>query len=276
MKRIVFTLLLLILTIVASAQSRRVAMASPKVTEGNVSKFEVLTFTSELAKAMTNEGFRVVARGPAVDALIADFDFESSGTLTDINKAKLAQLSNADFLCMPEIMEKNGKYFLVATLIDKVNGEIIYVSNGYLHDFDDLIDTCQKMGKEVAFYGGYQMDRVECARLIEQNDADGIYLPYASNPEFPGGLEALVEYLSNNLKYPDEARTNGITGKVYLRFTVEKTGTIGDVIILKDIGGGCGEEAVRVVKSMPKWRPGMQNGKPVRVWYGLPITFNLK
>ena len=94
--------------------------------------------------------------------------------------------------------------------------------------------------------------------------------------EFPGGEEALLKYLAENIKYPELARANGITGKVYLRFVVEKDGRITNAKVVRDIGGGCGSEALRVVKSMPKWKPGKVNGKSVRSEFNLPVNFNLR
>ncbi|HPH81316.1 MAG TPA: energy transducer TonB [Flavobacteriales bacterium] len=95
-------------------------------------------------------------------------------------------------------------------------------------------------------------------------------------PEFPGGEEKLFEYLGKNIKYPAMARENGITGTVYVTFVVEGSGEISDVKKLRGIGGGCDEEAIRVVRSMPSWKPGKQNGKTVRVQYNLPIKFTLR
>lgn len=95
-------------------------------------------------------------------------------------------------------------------------------------------------------------------------------------PEFPGGTEKLFKYLGKNIEYPPMAKDAGIKGKVYVTFVVDKDGSITDVKILRGIGGGCDEEAVRVVKSMPRWSPGKQRGKSVRVQYNLPINFILK
>jgi protein TonB len=105
--------------------------------------------------------------------------------------------------------------------------------------------------------------------------AEEIFTFVEEYPEFPGGEKALYEYIKNNIRYPEVARTSGITGTVYVQFVVEKDGSISDVKVLRGIGGGCYEEAVRVVKSMPKWKPGKQRGQPVRVYYTLPIDFKL-
>ena len=103
-----------------------------------------------------------------------------------------------------------------------------------------------------------------------------IFTVVENDPEFPGGMDALYKYLAQNIKYPQLARDNGITGKVYVQFVVEKDGSIANPKVLRDIGGGCGQEAIRVVKSMPKWTPGKQRGKAVRVQFNLPVNFSLK
>ncbi len=105
---------------------------------------------------------------------------------------------------------------------------------------------------------------------------EAIFTAVEQNPEFPGGMSAMYRFLGNNIKYPSEAQKNKVQGRVFVRFIVEKDGSIGRVEVLKGIGFGCDEEAIRVVKSMPKWIPGRQNGKPVRVYYNMPIVFRLQ
>lgn len=95
-------------------------------------------------------------------------------------------------------------------------------------------------------------------------------------PAFPGGNDALFAYLQKNIKYPPIARENGIEGKVFLSFVVDKSGQIRDIKVKRGIGGGCDEEAVRVVRNMPSWKPGKQNGKEVNVMFTLPIKFTLQ
>ena len=95
-------------------------------------------------------------------------------------------------------------------------------------------------------------------------------------PEYPGGDQAMMQFVAENVKYPQEAIDKEISGRVMVGFVVEKDGSISDVKVVKGIGGGCDEEAVRVVNAMPKWKPGMDKGKPVRVSYMMPITFKLQ
>ena len=95
-------------------------------------------------------------------------------------------------------------------------------------------------------------------------------------PAYPGGDQKLMEYVAKNIKYPQIARETGIQGRVFVGFVVEPDGSVSNVKVLRGIGGGCDEEAMRVVKSMPKWKPGKQRGKAVRVSYMLPVNFKLQ
>ena len=108
-----------------------------------------------------------------------------------------------------------------------------------------------------------------------RTDNDSVFNIVEKMPEFPGGTEAMMKYVAQNVKYPEEAKEKGISGRVFVSFVIEKDGSVSNVEVLRGIGGGCDEEAVRVVKSMPKWTPGMQKGKPVRVNYNMPFFFKL-
>lgn len=95
-------------------------------------------------------------------------------------------------------------------------------------------------------------------------------------PSFPGGEDALMSFLSNNIKYPELAREYSISGKVYVQFIIEKDGTISNIVLAKSVDKTIDEEAIRVVTLMPKWKPGFNNGRYVRVRMTLPINFILQ
>ncbi|HOX77799.1 MAG TPA: energy transducer TonB [Bacteroidales bacterium] len=104
---------------------------------------------------------------------------------------------------------------------------------------------------------------------------DEIFRVVESAPEFPGGEEALYAFLRKNTEYPRLAREVGISGKVYITFVVERDGRITDAQVVRGIGGGCDEEALRVVNMMPQWKPGLQRGHAVRVQFIMDIKFTL-
>ena len=110
---------------------------------------------------------------------------------------------------------------------------------------------------------------------VATSKKDTVYQIAEEMPEFPGGLEALMDYVGRNVKYPEEAKDKEIQGRVFVSFVIEKDGSVNEVKVLRGIGGGCDEEAVRVIKAMPKWTPGKMKGQPVRVSYQIPINFKL-
>lgn len=113
------------------------------------------------------------------------------------------------------------------------------------------------------------------APKMEEEEADQIFQIVEDVPVPKGGLEAFYEYVADNLKYPQQAVRMGVAGNVFLKFVVEKDGRLTDVQVLKGIGSGCDEEAVRVLESAPAWNPGKQRGRPVRVYMVIPIRFVL-
>jgi protein TonB len=138
-------------------------------------------------------------------------------------------------------------------------------------EVDDEIDIDAEADEETAME-----EYVPPVEEEEEISEQVIFTVVESMPEFPGGNGALMSYLAKNIKYPPLAKESGIQGKVFINFVVEPDGSISHVKVLRGIGGGCDEEAVRVVKNMPKWKPGMQRGKPVRVSFNLPVKFTLQ
>ena len=112
---------------------------------------------------------------------------------------------------------------------------------------------------------------------VEEEEEEVVFVVVESMPEFPGGQQALFKFLSENVKYPVIAQENGIQGRVICQFVVNRDGSIVDVEVVRSGGdASLDKEAVRVIKSMPKWKPGKQRGKAVRVKYTLPVNFKLQ
>ena len=112
---------------------------------------------------------------------------------------------------------------------------------------------------------------------VEEEEEEVVFVIVESMPEFPGGQQALFKYLSENVKYPVIAQENGIQGRVICQFVVNKDGSIVDVEVVRSGGdASLDKEAVRVIKTMPKWKPGKQRGKPVRVKFTVPVSFKLQ
>lgn len=112
--------------------------------------------------------------------------------------------------------------------------------------------------------------------VVEEVDENQIYDIVEENPRFPGGEEACMKWLSDNIKYPPICVEQGIQGRVYAQFVVNKDGSIVDIKIVRSPDPYLSKEAERVLKMMPKWSPGKQRGKPVRVKFSLPVMFRLQ
>lgn len=106
-------------------------------------------------------------------------------------------------------------------------------------------------------------------------NTDEVYNVVEEQPEYPGGMGELMKFLQVNIRYPKEAQARGIQGRVIVQFVVNSDGSICDEKLIKSVDPQLDAEALRVIRSMPKWKPGMQKGKPVRVRYTLPVTFRL-
>lgn len=118
----------------------------------------------------------------------------------------------------------------------------------------------------------YEAPEIEEEEIVEAE----VFIVVEEMPEFPGGPAKMMEYIQSNMKYPMMARESDIQGRVFVNFVVEPDGSISNVNVMRGIGGGCDEEAVRVVMSMPKWKPGKQRGSAVRVSFTVPIIFKLQ
>ena len=110
---------------------------------------------------------------------------------------------------------------------------------------------------------------------VVKHEPEKIFVAVEQPAEFPGGAAAMMKWLSNNIRYPESAQQNGISGRVVVKFVVEKDGSIGQPSIVKGVDRDLDQEALRVVKRMPKWQPGKNNGQPVRSYFNLPVTFRL-
>lgn len=108
-----------------------------------------------------------------------------------------------------------------------------------------------------------------------KKDNEPIFTTVEEPAKYPGGDEALKKFIDENIEYPTQAIKDNISGTVFVQIIIEKDGSISDVKVLRGIGGGCDEEAVRVITKMPNWIPAKQKGIPVRFFYVIPITFVL-
>ena len=113
-------------------------------------------------------------------------------------------------------------------------------------------------------------------KTVVSQSNQNVYDQVEEMPEFPGGMPALIEFLQTNIKYPEDAIKQDVGGRVMVMFVVETDGSISNVRVARKVFPSLDKEAVRVVKAMPKWKPGKEKGRPVRVNYTLPVVFSVK
>jgi len=115
--------------------------------------------------------------------------------------------------------------------------------------------------------------------IVQLNAQEGkeevVFTLVEETPEFPGGMEAMKEYLALNINYPKKARDNKEEGTVYITFVVDRSGSVKDVKVLRGVSEAIDKEAIRVIMNMPDWKPGKQRGKPVNVQFNVPVKFSL-
>lgn len=108
------------------------------------------------------------------------------------------------------------------------------------------------------------------------SESDAIFITVEVMPQYPGGDKAMQEFIRKELRYPAAAKDASIQGTVYVNFVVDATGEVGNIKLIRGIGGGCDEEAMKMVSKMPRWKPGRQNGKNVPVSMTIPVQFKLQ
>ena len=147
---------------------------------------------------------------------------------------------------MPDSLEEEG---------ETTDGYVAPIACGEVEDYESL---------EGIIVDPVAVDEGEPYMIVEQM------------PEFPNGEDAMMQYIAEQVKYPAEAKKAGAQGRVFIGFIVEPDGSLSNFKVLRGIGYGCDEEALRVAQSMPKWNPGMQRGKAVRVSYLISVIFQLE
>jgi protein TonB len=197
--------------------------------------------------------------------------------VTKLTNAKLAEVKNdvakkAEAVIPPPDLKSSVKF--TAPVIKKdeeVNDNNALKSQEELTNAKGVISLADVKGSEKG-----TVDIADVKANVTQVVEEKIYTVIEQMPQFPGGEGELLAYIGKNLKYPVIAQENGIQGKVIVRFEVTKTGAVDKVEVVRQLDAACDKEAMRVVRSLPKFIPGRQNGENVNVWYTLPITFKLE
>lgn len=196
------------------------------------------------------------------------------------NEMAIFALSSGTHISFPNPLHItiDGKETLID--VNKIQNDTSFMIDNHKVDFhknnDDLNTISAKIdGTEITLETLKAWVSGENNPFDAKRDEDEVYMSVEKTPEFPGGVNAMMDYLRGNLKYPESAKKNKQEGRVFIGFVVEKDGSVTNVNVLRGVCEKLDNEAIRVVKAMPKWNPGIKDGKSVRVQYTLPIVFKL-
>jgi len=236
----------------------------------NSGKLAVITKTSDTLNEKTSRS------GPEqVSAIASDLKPDK---LTDVpvkaEQAKIIEDKETTILILEDdlaISELDLDTNIPPAFANKEMAEVSPQVAGTAVRSDKIDNTSAKVVKKSLS----RSDTQTMAEAEEEISESEIFTVVEESPQYPGGDELRLKFLSENIKYPQAAREASVQGTVYITFVVEADGTITNIRVLRGIGKGCDEEALRVMKLMPKWLPGKQRGKPVRVQFNLPIKFSL-
>ncbi len=209
-------------------------------------------------------GLRVLLAIPATFALMVLFSF------TSLEKNKVIQSTQSSIAGLFGMQQKPVTKKKTTKQVQFTPPVIIKDSTSAVKSGFPVILSDKTIKLEELVVVGYGASENE-----DKKDDDPVALVVEKNPEFPGGINGLLNYLSKNIKYPKEAAERGVQGTVYVQFIIGSNGKIRNAKILRGIDSYCDEEALRVVKMMPDWEPGIQNGKKVTVLFQIPVKFRL-
>lgn len=175
------------------------------------------------------------------------------------------------------ISEKNKHYNYTTTDINDYTLDSLFVRFYETHDSDQIpLYSIWVFSKDDSwFFGDINKICFPKSEISNLKNPEPVFTVTETPPDFPGGDMERIRYLQENIKYPTMARESGIQGTVYVSFIIETNGSITNIKIMRGIGGGCDEEVISLIKKMPYWKPGTQNGKPVRVQFNMPVKFTL-
>ena len=213
-------------------------------------------------------------------AIIAD-GLTDSAVMVDLAQKELEErIAEQDIIRQESVPEqpplKSSIQFTVPEIVssDEIDESTQMRSQDELAESKVTISVATVIGDDEEH--GILIEDLEQHKVIAEVEEQKIFDIVEQNAEYPGGYEALMRYLNENIKYPVIAQENGISGRVYLRFVVNRNGEVSDIQVQRGVDTSLDREAVRVVQSMPRWIPAKQNGRAVNVYYTLPVNFVLQ
>jgi TonB family protein len=250
--------------------------------QSNSPKVAVYVIKNDAAKDISKvlgdklvEGFTNSGRYVAIERtnsflaqLSKEQKYQRTGAVDDSEISRLGKQFGVQYVCVAEVSDVFDEKFISARLIDVETAEIVnsHDDGGAIKQMDDCVRIADNIASKLS-KGTLEEQAKEEAKLFDVVER---------MPEFPGGQAALLKWISDHIKYPAVAEENGIQGRVVCTFIVERDGSITNIQVVRSVDSSLDKEAIRVLKMMPRWNPGNQNGSLVRVKYTVPVTFRLQ
>lgn len=218
---------------------------------------------------LENKRIIFIEFGLVIALLSCLFGFETTSGVKQVNNLGVLTDQAVEEVLIPIIQQEEKKQELPP--LPKIADLMLIVENN-----TEIVDELEIIDTEVTDGTAIYAEMQRTKETEKSVDEAVVFLSPEEKPEFPGGDAALLNFLSQNIKYPAIAAENGVKGRVTVNFVVNKDGSISDAKILRGVDQALDKEALRVVYSMPRWKPGKQSGKPVRVSFSVPINFVLQ
>lgn len=280
--------LCLICLLAMSAMAQRAAVMEFKAGVG-ISQADVDGLSGIFTTYFRPEGYTVIER-TQIDRIIDEQQLQRS-SLTESQMVRIGELLNLSKIVIADVNIVFGQYNVDVRVIDVESG-IIVATEGATFEGTSYRETmksiAQKLAQQITVSeftiasSDSEVEVEEDFEVVEEDfevvEEEEVVLKIVETmPEFPGGQGAMMRYIAENLQYPIIAMENGIQGRVICQFVVEKDGRISNIQVIRSSGdASLDKEGVRVISTMPKWIPGKQQGKPVRVTYTMPLNFRLQ
>ena len=273
--------LCLICLLAVSAMAQRAAVMEFKAGVG-ISQADVDGLSGIFTTYFRPAGYTMIER-TQIDRIIDEQQLQRS-SLTESQMVRIGELLNLSKIVIGDVNIVMGQYNVDVRVIDVESG-IIVATEGATFEGTSYRETmksiAQKLAQQITVSeftiasSDSEVEVEEDFEVVEEEEV--VFKIVETMPEFPGGQQAMMKFIAENIQYPIIAMENGIQGRMICQFVVEKDGRVSNIQVIRSSGdASLDKEGVRVISTMPKWIPGKQQGKPVRVTYTMPVNFRLQ
>lgn len=278
---IVLSFVAFLFCLAANAQKKKVALL-PIIIEGTtrISSSENNMLNSALRNSISSSHKYEALTRTDLSRILEEYNFQASGFVDDQQRVEIGGMSGADYICLSKLTNDGVFCYLEVSLIEVTSGLIASTASSFIkNNRDTSMEIWDKSMREIV------SDLIRYENMVQSDNSltdivNGEAIPFTLveiKPSFMGGTaNSFCLWINERLVYPKIAQENGVQGRVTLQFTIESDGSVSNVKVLQSVDPSLDQEAVRVVSSSPKWRPGRQRDHNVKVTYTFPVVFRLR